>query len=64
MVTLIKFREADTTYEVPIMQSFPTSCHYLTLRSKYSPQHPVFKHSQSMSSYCEGPRFTPIQNKR
>jgi hypothetical protein len=26
----------------------PTSCHFIPLRSKYPPQHPVLKHSQSM----------------
>jgi len=30
-----------------IMQSSPASYHFLPLRSKYSPQHPVLKHSQS-----------------
>jgi hypothetical protein len=28
------------------MQSSPASCHFLPLRSKYSPQHPVLKHHQ------------------
>jgi hypothetical protein len=31
-----------------IMQFSPTSRHWISLRSKYSPQHPVLKHSQSM----------------
>jgi hypothetical protein len=31
-----------------IMQSSPVSCHFLPLRYKYSPQHPVFKHPQSI----------------
>jgi hypothetical protein len=30
------------------MQSFPSSQHFLPLRSKYSPQHPVLKHPQFM----------------
>jgi hypothetical protein len=30
------------------MQSSPTSRHLLPLRSKYSPQHPVLKHPQSI----------------
>jgi hypothetical protein len=29
-----------------IMQFSPTSCHFIPLRSKYSPQHPVLKHPQ------------------
>jgi len=31
-----------------IMQSSPVSRHFLPFRSKYSPQHPVLKHPQSM----------------
>jgi hypothetical protein len=31
-----------------IMQFSPLSCHLISLRSKYPPQHPVFKHPQSM----------------
>jgi hypothetical protein len=27
-----------------IMQFSPISCHFISLRSKYSPQHPVLKH--------------------
>jgi hypothetical protein len=35
------------------------------LRSRYSPQHPVLKHSQSMFLLeCQRPSFTPIQNQR
>jgi hypothetical protein len=30
------------------MQSFPASRQFLPFRSKYSPQHPVLKHPQSM----------------
>jgi hypothetical protein len=30
------------------VQFSPTSCHIISLRSKYSPQHPVLKHPQSM----------------
>jgi hypothetical protein len=31
-----------------IMQFSPTSCHFISLRSKYSPQYPVLKHPPSM----------------
>jgi hypothetical protein len=31
-----------------IMQFSPTSCHFISLWSKYSRQHPVLKHPQSM----------------
>jgi len=43
-----------------IMQSSPAPCHYLPLRSKYSPQHHVLKHPQS----GERPTFTPTQKKK
>jgi hypothetical protein len=37
------------------------SCHFLPLRHKYSPQHPVLKHPQSMLFPCSvRPIFTPI----
>jgi hypothetical protein len=31
-----------------IMQFSPTSNHFISLRLKYSPQHPVLKHPQSL----------------
>jgi hypothetical protein len=31
-----------------IIQFSPTSCHIISLWPKYSPQHPVLKHPQSM----------------
>jgi hypothetical protein len=33
-----------------IMQFPPTSCHFISLRSKHSPQYPVLKHPQSICS--------------
>jgi hypothetical protein len=32
-----------------IMQFSPNSCHFISLRSKYSPQHPVLKHPMFLS---------------
>jgi hypothetical protein len=47
------------------MQFSQTSCHFISLRSKYSPQHPVLKHPQSMFlSWCQSPSFIPILNHR
>jgi hypothetical protein len=44
-----------------IMQISPTSCHFVSVRSKYSPQHPVLKHPQSVFlPYWQKPSFTPI----
>jgi hypothetical protein len=31
-------------------QFSPPSCYFISLRSKYSPQHPVLKHPQSICS--------------
>jgi hypothetical protein len=48
-----------------IMQFSPTSYHFISLRSKYSPQHPVLKHPQSMSlPWDQRPTSAPIQNHR
>jgi hypothetical protein len=47
------------------MQFSPTSCHFITIRSKYSPQHSVLKHLRStFPSQCQRPSFIPIQNDR
>jgi hypothetical protein len=44
------------------MQSSPASRHFLPLRSKYSPQHPVLKNPQSMRfPQCERSSFKPVQ---
>jgi hypothetical protein len=43
-----------------IMQFSPISCHFISLRTKYSPQHPVLKHPQSMFlPECEIPISHP-----
>jgi hypothetical protein len=48
-----------------IMQVSPTSSHFISLRSKYSPQHPVLKHHQSVfHPKCQRSSFTPIHNHR
>jgi hypothetical protein len=47
------------------MQLFSASSHIISLRSEYSPQHPVLKDPQSMFvPQCQRPSFTPIQNHR
>jgi len=50
---------------VLIMWFSPLPCYLVPLRPKYSPQHPIFKHSQlTFLTQCEWPNFTPIQNNR
>jgi hypothetical protein len=45
-----------------IMHSYLASCHFLPLRYKYSPQHPVLKHPNSVFfHWCKRLSFTPIQ---
>ena len=45
--------------------SFLNSRHLVPHRPKYSPQHPILKHSQhTFLPQCERPSFTPIQNNR
>jgi hypothetical protein len=47
------------------MQYSPTSYYFILLQLKYSPQHPVLKHPQSMFfPSCQWPSFTPIKNYR
>jgi hypothetical protein len=47
-----------------IMQFSPTSGHIISLRSKYSPQHPVLKHPQSMILPERSRSFSSIQNRK
>jgi hypothetical protein len=45
------------------MQSSPASHHFLPLKGKYSPQHPVLKHPQFVPfPYCERPTFITTLN--
>ena len=47
------------------MQSPPFPGYLVPPRSKYSPQHHVFKHPQlPFLPQCQRPSFTPIQNNR
>jgi hypothetical protein len=39
------------------MQFSPFSCHLISPRSKYPPQHPVFKHSQSIPPLMSETKF-------
>jgi len=52
-------------YEGPLMQSSSTFRQFLSLKSKYSPQHPLLRHLQYVVLLqCESQSFTPIQNNR
>jgi hypothetical protein len=56
-ILIILSEEYIQVMKLLIMQPSPTSCHFISLRSKYSPQHPVPKQPLS-------PSFTPTQNDR
>jgi hypothetical protein len=44
------------------MQFSPVSHHFLPLRHKYSPQHPVLKHLPPvLFPYDERPSFAPVK---
>jgi hypothetical protein len=46
-----------------IMQPLPLTCYLIPLRSKYSPQNPVLKYSQSVLLLeCGRLSVTPLQN--
>jgi hypothetical protein len=47
------------------IQFSPTFCHFISLHTKYSPQHTVLKQPQStFFLYYQGPSFIPVQNHR
>jgi hypothetical protein len=48
LVILIIFGEEYNLTKVVIMQFSATSCHLIPLQSRYSPQHLVLKHPQSV----------------
>jgi hypothetical protein len=45
------------TMEILTMQFSPSSCHFISLRFKYSPKHP----QSALFCYCERPCFTPTK---
>ena len=55
---------ANIANHVTLTASFsPTSFYFLSLRSKYFPQHSLLEHPQSMPfPYCERPSFTLIHS--
>jgi hypothetical protein len=58
------WRRVKITKILDTQLSLP-SRHFIPLRSKYLPQHPVLKHPQSMFlPLCQRTCFTPIQNHR
>jgi hypothetical protein len=47
-----------------LKQFSPTSCHFISLRSKYSPQHPVLKHPVYVPPLMSERNFHTIQKKK
>jgi hypothetical protein len=59
LITLIIFCEAYTLWSSSLCIA---SHHFLSLRSKYCPQHPALRHPQSVFfPWCERPSFTLTQ---
>jgi hypothetical protein len=54
----------STSYEAPHYAVFPESCHFSPLRSKYSTQHPVLKHPQSIAIQRVLTMLCNTQNRR
>ena len=51
--------------KILILQFSLLPCYLVPLRPKYSPRHPILKHSQpTFFPQCEWPSFTPIKNNR
>jgi len=61
LITQIRFSEEYKSLSSSLCKFFPLPCYLIPLWSKYSPQHPILKHPQSMFlPQCEQPSFTPI----
>lgn len=61
LITIIIFIQEYKLWIYPLCSFSPASCHVISLRSKYSPQHRALKHPQSVFSHHKRPSFTPIQ---
>jgi hypothetical protein len=48
LIKILIYLQKSIIMKLLIMTFSPTSCHFISLRSKYSTQHPVLKHPQSM----------------
>ena len=61
-ITRIIFGEEYRSLSSSLCSFFPPPCYLVPLRPKYSPQHPVLKHSlPTFLSECERQCFTPTQ---
>jgi hypothetical protein len=43
LIILIILGHEYKSWSCSLCSFFPTSCHFISLRSKYSPEHPVLK---------------------
>jgi hypothetical protein len=65
LIIQIIFVRGVQVMKLLIMQFSAISRHFISLRSRYSPQHPVIKHPQSVFlPWFQRPSFTPTQNQR
>jgi hypothetical protein len=65
ILLVIIYVAKSTSYEAPHYTVFSILRHVISVGSKYSPQHPVLKHPQSVFlPSCQKSGFTLIQNHR
>ena len=63
LITRIIFDEQYRSFRSSLLVFFPLPCYLVRLRLKYSPEHPIVKHSlPTFLPQCELPSLTLIQN--
>ena len=65
LIIPIIFGEDSRSLSSSLCSFFPLPFHFVPLRPKYLPQHPILKHPQrTFLLQCERPRFMSVQNRK
>ena len=65
LVTRMTFGEEFGSWSSPLFSRYPLFCHFVPLRPKCLPQHPIITHPQSvLLPECDRRSQTPTQNNR